>query len=50
MKHRIVIIMACAFIIGNDFEDVGAQDAYDNGNDRRFVERFEFLLGNTLFA
>ena len=49
MRKYIVIIVVCAFIIANEFEDVAAQDGYDY--DRGFVERFEFvLLGNTLFA
>ena len=38
MKKYIVIIMTCAFLIMNEFEDVAAQNDYEN-----FVERFEFL-------
>ena len=44
MKKYIVIIMACVFIIVNEFEDVAAQNDFEG-----FVERFELFYWVTLF-
>ena len=46
MKNYIVIIMACAFILVNEFQNVAA--AQDD-NDRGFVKRFDFYW-ETLFS